>query len=137
MELIYDVAKYSMPCHGIFCHITYVICWGINNDILILNILSFLVQPMLQISRAFIQYLQYFQNCWNDEKLHAWKIFDEFKLINILVLWQTCVVMVRYYSTLHNKTLYMKARMTVNKIIANQMYEVLSSHIFWCHTISV
>jgi hypothetical protein len=28
MELIYDVEKYSMPCHGIFCQITYVICWG-------------------------------------------------------------------------------------------------------------
>jgi hypothetical protein len=29
VELIYDVVKYSTPFHGIFCHVTYVICWGI------------------------------------------------------------------------------------------------------------
>jgi hypothetical protein len=38
------------------------------------------------------------------------EIFDEFKLINILVLQQTCVVMASYYGILHNKTIYMKAR---------------------------
>jgi hypothetical protein len=59
-------------------------------------ILSFQVQPMFQIFKALIQYLQYFQNYWNDEKLHAWKIFDDFQSINILVFRQTCVVVVRY-----------------------------------------
>ncbi len=78
VEIIYDVAKYSMPCHEIFCHITCVICCGINNDLLTLHMdlltqllivasceglkskkiqkyfLSFLVQPMLQISKALI-----------------------------------------------------------------------------------
>jgi hypothetical protein len=37
MEIIYGVTKYSMPCHGIFYHITCVICCGINNVLLILN----------------------------------------------------------------------------------------------------
>ncbi len=45
------------------------------------------------ISKVFIQYLQYFQKYWNDEKLHDSELCGEFKLINILVLWQTCVVM--------------------------------------------
>ncbi len=63
---------------------------------------------MCQIFRAPIQYLQYFQNYWNDEKLHAWEIFDEFKLMNILVIQQTCATMARYYNILQNKTIYMK-----------------------------
>ncbi len=71
MELICDVAKYSMFCHEILCHLTCVICSRINNDLLTLNISSFMVQPMIQVSKAFIQYLQYFLNCWNDEKMHA------------------------------------------------------------------
>jgi hypothetical protein len=37
VEIIYDVAKYSMLCHGILCHITCMICCGINNDLLTLN----------------------------------------------------------------------------------------------------
>jgi hypothetical protein len=37
VEIIYDVAKYSMPCHGILCHVTCLICCGINNDLLTLN----------------------------------------------------------------------------------------------------
>jgi hypothetical protein len=37
MEIIYDVAKFSMPCHGTFCHITCEICCRINNDLLTLN----------------------------------------------------------------------------------------------------
>jgi hypothetical protein len=52
VELIYDMEKYFTPCHEINFHITCVIGWGINNYLLILNILSFLMQLMLQISRA-------------------------------------------------------------------------------------
>ncbi len=37
VEIIYDVVKYSTFCHGIFYHITCMICWGINNDLLTLN----------------------------------------------------------------------------------------------------
>jgi len=37
MEIIYDVAKYFTLCHGIFCHVTCVICCGINNDLLALK----------------------------------------------------------------------------------------------------
>jgi len=37
MEIIYDMEKYSTPCHGIFCHITFEICCGTNNDLLVLN----------------------------------------------------------------------------------------------------
>jgi hypothetical protein len=37
VEIIYDVAKYSMPCHGILCHVTCMIYCEINNDLLILN----------------------------------------------------------------------------------------------------
>jgi len=56
VELIYDMATYFMPCHGIFFHVTYMINCGINNDLLTLSILTFLVQPMFQMSRALLQY---------------------------------------------------------------------------------
>jgi hypothetical protein len=29
--------KIFNPCHGIFCHVTCVICWEINNDFLTMN----------------------------------------------------------------------------------------------------
>ncbi len=37
MEIVCDMVKYSMTCHGIFCHVTCVVCYGINNGFLILN----------------------------------------------------------------------------------------------------
>jgi hypothetical protein len=49
------VMEYSTTSHTWFVG-------GTNNDLLTLNILSFLVQPMFQISRVLIQYLQYFKN---------------------------------------------------------------------------
>jgi hypothetical protein len=32
------MAKYSMASHGIFCHITCVVCFKINNGLLTLNV---------------------------------------------------------------------------------------------------
>jgi hypothetical protein len=37
MEILCDMVEYSMTCHGIFCHVTCVVCYGINNGLLILN----------------------------------------------------------------------------------------------------
>jgi hypothetical protein len=37
VEIIHDVVKYSMTSHGIFYHVTCEICYGINNDLLTLN----------------------------------------------------------------------------------------------------
>jgi hypothetical protein len=118
------VAKYSTPCHGTFCHITCKICHGINNDLLTLNmdltniVVDNSIMWSFEVKRkyknafyhsrcnqcskylGFLYNLQYFQNCWNDKKLHVWEIFYEFKLINILILWQTCVAVAKYYGIL-------------------------------------
>jgi hypothetical protein len=115
-----------------FCRITCLIFWGINNDLLILNmdltniVVNSSIMWRFKVKRKYkgayyhsrcnqcskylklLLYFQYFQNCWNDEKQHAWKIFNEFKLINILALQQRCVVMARCYGILQNKTIYMK-----------------------------
>jgi hypothetical protein len=40
VKLIYNMVKYSTPCHRIFFHVTYMIVGGIINDLLTLNILS-------------------------------------------------------------------------------------------------
>jgi hypothetical protein len=44
------------------------------------------------------------------------KIFDEFQSINILVFQQTCVVVVRYYNILQNKTIYMKTHYDCQRV---------------------
>ncbi len=36
-EIFHDVAKYCMTSHGIFCHITSMVCFNINNGLLTLN----------------------------------------------------------------------------------------------------
>jgi hypothetical protein len=38
VEILCDMAKYSMASHGIFCHITCVVCSKINNGLLTLNV---------------------------------------------------------------------------------------------------
>jgi hypothetical protein len=38
VEILCDMAKYSMASHGIFYHITCVVCSKINNGLLILNV---------------------------------------------------------------------------------------------------
>jgi hypothetical protein len=48
--------------------------------------------------------------------MHAWEIFDEFKLINILVLRQACVVVAKYYGILQNKIIYMKAHYDYQRV---------------------
>jgi hypothetical protein len=88
------------------------ITWSFEAKIYIQRcILSFQVQPMLQILRAFIQYLQYFQNYWNDDKC-------------IMVFYK-----IRPYTWKHV--------MIVKGFITNKMYKVLSNHLLWCHTIYV
>jgi hypothetical protein len=62
--------------------------------------------------------------------LHAWEIFDEFQLINILVIQQTCIAMVRDYNFYIIKQYTWKHVMTVKRFIVNKMYKTLSSHIF-------
>lgn len=37
MGIVCDMIKYSLTCHGIFCHVTCMACYGINNGFLILN----------------------------------------------------------------------------------------------------
>jgi len=33
----HDVAKYFLTSHGIFCHVTSMVCSDMNNDLLSLN----------------------------------------------------------------------------------------------------
>jgi hypothetical protein len=37
VELLSDVTKYFLTSHRIFCHVTFIICFDINNGLLILN----------------------------------------------------------------------------------------------------
>lgn len=70
MEIIFDMVKYSMICHGIFCHVTCMVCWfwtwvwpaelsrvascnGLKTKINKRIHFIILVQPMLQMSKAF------------------------------------------------------------------------------------
>ncbi len=38
LEIFYDMAKYSLTSHGIFCHVTSMVCSKMNNGLLTLNI---------------------------------------------------------------------------------------------------
>ncbi len=36
-KIFYDMEKYSLTSHGIFCHITSMVCYKLNNGLLTLN----------------------------------------------------------------------------------------------------
>jgi len=112
------------------CHMWFV--GGISNDLVTLNILSFLVQPMLQIFLSFYRMTSILL------KLLKWQ-----KTTWLRIIWW--IQTNKYIDSSTNmcydgnkiRQYTWKHIMTINGFIANKMYKVLSSHILWCHTINV
>ncbi len=52
-EIFFDMVKYSLTSHGIFCHVTSMVCSKTNNGLLTLNM--GLAKKVIESTNAFEQ----------------------------------------------------------------------------------